>query len=81
MALTSDGGITGETSCSPFERAITQNLHFHRALVKNHNARWRMLMVFLMGFFGQMSGNGLGYFNVRNNFDLRVGLPDILSFG
>ncbi|KAL5520467.1 hypothetical protein ACEPAG_9691 [Sanghuangporus baumii] len=34
------------------------------ALVKNHNARWRMLMVFLMGFFGQMSGNGLGYFNL-----------------
>ena len=22
-------------------------------------------MVFLMGLFGQMSGNGLGYFNVR----------------
>ncbi|EJD05087.1 general substrate transporter [Fomitiporia mediterranea MF3/22] len=35
-----------------------------KALIKNHNARWRMLMVFLMGFFGQMSGNGLGYFNL-----------------
>jgi len=27
------------------------------------NARWRMLMVILMGVFGQFSGNGLGYFN------------------
>jgi hypothetical protein len=35
-----------------------------RGLVATHNARWRSLMVFLMGFFGQMSGNGLGYFNV-----------------
>ncbi|KAG9049033.1 hypothetical protein FS837_011412 [Tulasnella sp. UAMH 9824] len=33
-------------------------------LVKTKNARWRSLMVFLMGLFGQMSGNGLGYFNV-----------------
>lgn len=35
-----------------------------KALVSTHNARWRSLMVFLMGFFGQMSGNGLGYFNL-----------------
>ncbi|KLO11655.1 general substrate transporter [Schizopora paradoxa] len=31
-----------------------------KALVSTHNARWRALMVFLMGFFGQMSG----YFNL-----------------
>ncbi|KAA1473302.1 general substrate transporter [Dentipellis sp. KUC8613] len=35
-----------------------------RALFATSNARWRFLMVFLMGFFGQMSGNGLGYFNL-----------------
>ncbi|THH08760.1 hypothetical protein EW145_g2484 [Phellinidium pouzarii] len=35
-----------------------------KALVKTRNVRWRALMVFLMGFFGQMSGNGLGYFNL-----------------
>ncbi|ETW76486.1 sugar transporter [Heterobasidion irregulare TC 32-1] len=35
-----------------------------RALFVTSNARWRILMVFLMGFFGQMSGNGLGYFNL-----------------
>ncbi|TFY66537.1 hypothetical protein EVG20_g4562 [Dentipellis fragilis] len=35
-----------------------------RALFATNNARWRFLMVFLMGFFGQMSGNGLGYFNL-----------------
>ena len=28
-------------------------------------------MVFLMGFFGQMSGNGLGYFNVSLIYDFR----------
>lgn len=33
-------------------------------LVKTHNARWRFLMVILMGVFGQFSGNGLGYFNL-----------------
>lgn len=27
------------------------------------NARWRSLMMILMGVFGQFSGNGLGYFN------------------
>ncbi|TFY77891.1 hypothetical protein EWM64_g6124 [Hericium alpestre] len=36
----------------------------YRALFATRNARWRFLMVFLMGFFGQMSGNGLGYFNL-----------------
>ncbi|KAL5478685.1 hypothetical protein ACEPAI_1962 [Sanghuangporus weigelae] len=35
-----------------------------RALVATHNARWRALMVLLMGIFGQWSGNGLGYFNL-----------------
>jgi MFS family permease len=29
-----------------------------------HSARWRLLMVVLMGIFGQFSGNGLGYFNL-----------------
>ncbi|KZV88935.1 general substrate transporter [Exidia glandulosa HHB12029] len=33
-------------------------------LFLSHSARWRILMVFIMGLFGQMSGNGLGYFNV-----------------
>ncbi|KAG8848704.1 hypothetical protein FRB91_010556 [Serendipita sp. 411] len=33
-------------------------------LVKTHSARWRFLMVVLMGVFGQFSGNGLGYFNL-----------------
>jgi len=32
-------------------------------LVSTKNARWRFLMVILMGVFGQFSGNGLGYFN------------------
>ncbi|KAI0059166.1 hypothetical protein BV25DRAFT_1918640 [Artomyces pyxidatus] len=35
-----------------------------RTLFSTRNARWRILMVFLMGLFGQMSGNGLGYFNL-----------------
>ncbi|EJD04682.1 general substrate transporter [Fomitiporia mediterranea MF3/22] len=35
-----------------------------RALIATHNARWRTLMVLLMGIFGQWSGNGLGYFNL-----------------
>ncbi|KAI0052176.1 general substrate transporter [Auriscalpium vulgare] len=35
-----------------------------RALFATKNARWRSLMVVLMGLFGQMSGNGLGYFNL-----------------
>lgn len=34
------------------------------ALVKTKNARWRSFMVFLMGLFGQMSGNGLGTLSV-----------------
>lgn len=34
-------------------------------LVKTHAARWRFLMVVLMGVFGQFSGNGLGYFNLN----------------
>lgn len=29
----------------------------YSALFQTKNARWRSLMVFLMGFFGQMSGN------------------------
>jgi len=33
-------------------------------LFKTRNARWRFLMVILMGVFGQMSGNGLGYYNI-----------------
>ncbi|KDQ20610.1 hypothetical protein BOTBODRAFT_61717 [Botryobasidium botryosum FD-172 SS1] len=36
----------------------------YSSLYKTHNARWRSLMVFLMGLFGQMSGNGLGYYNL-----------------
>jgi len=36
----------------------------YSALVKTKNARWRSLMVFMMGLFGQMSGNGLGYYNL-----------------
>jgi sugar porter (SP) family MFS transporter len=32
-------------------------------LLRTKNARWRFLMVILMGVFGQFSGNGLGYFN------------------
>ncbi|KIK67737.1 hypothetical protein GYMLUDRAFT_154952 [Collybiopsis luxurians FD-317 M1] len=31
-------------------------------LVNTHNARYRTLMMIMMGFFGQWSGNGLGYF-------------------
>ncbi|KAF9006626.1 general substrate transporter [Cyathus striatus] len=31
-------------------------------LVNTRNARYRTLMMLLMGFFGQWSGNGLGYF-------------------
>lgn len=34
-------------------------------LFKTRNARWRSLMVILMGVFGQFSGNGLGYFNTQ----------------
>ncbi|TDL29522.1 general substrate transporter [Rickenella mellea] len=34
-------------------------------LFKTRNARWRSLMVVLMGVFGQFSGNGLGYFNTQ----------------
>lgn len=34
-------------------------------MYKTHNARWRTLMVVLMGVFGQFSGNGLGYFNTQ----------------
>lgn len=34
-------------------------------LFKTHSARWRFLMVALMGIIGQFSGNGLGYFNLN----------------
>ncbi|KZS98016.1 general substrate transporter [Sistotremastrum niveocremeum HHB9708] len=34
-------------------------------LFKTRSARWRSLMVILMGVFGQFSGNGLGYFNTQ----------------
>ncbi|KAF8579025.1 putative MFS lactose permease [Ramaria rubella] len=37
----------------------------YTALYKTSNARWRSLMVFMMGLFGQMSGNGLGYYNLQ----------------
>ncbi|KIJ46359.1 hypothetical protein M422DRAFT_165280, partial [Sphaerobolus stellatus SS14] len=37
----------------------------YSALYKTRNARWRSLMVFMMGLFGQMSGNGLGYYNLQ----------------
>ncbi|KIM26257.1 hypothetical protein M408DRAFT_25468 [Serendipita vermifera MAFF 305830] len=36
----------------------------YSGFVKTHAARWRFLMVILMGVFGQFSGNGLGYFNL-----------------
>jgi sugar porter (SP) family MFS transporter len=36
----------------------------YSGFVKSHQARWRFLMVILMGVFGQFSGNGLGYFNL-----------------
>jgi sugar porter (SP) family MFS transporter len=35
----------------------------YSGLFISNNARWRSLMVILMGVFGQFSGNGLGYFN------------------
>ncbi|KAF8588210.1 general substrate transporter [Ramaria rubella] len=35
----------------------------YRELFRSRNARWRSLMVIMMGCFGQFSGNGLGYFN------------------
>lgn len=34
-------------------------------LFNTSSARWRSLMVILMGVFGQFSGNGLGYFNTE----------------
>jgi len=34
-------------------------------LFNTKSARWRSLMVLLMGVFGQFSGNGLGYFNTE----------------
>ncbi|KAF8708412.1 General substrate transporter, partial [Rhizoctonia solani] len=37
----------------------------YSALFKTRSARWRSLMVLLMGVFGQFSGNGLGYFNTE----------------
>ncbi len=42
------------------------DIYIERALVSTHNARWRALMVFLMGFFGQMSGNGLGKIQMKS---------------
>ncbi|KAI0317925.1 general substrate transporter [Amylostereum chailletii] len=56
-------------------REFQENIHSNgsdkrwwdfKSLLVNRNHRWRFLMVFLMGFFGQMSGNGLGYFNVKD---------------
>ncbi|KDQ17763.1 hypothetical protein BOTBODRAFT_582547 [Botryobasidium botryosum FD-172 SS1] len=37
----------------------------YRELFHTRSARWRSLMVLLMGVFGQFSGNGLGYFNTE----------------
>ncbi|CAE6439961.1 unnamed protein product [Rhizoctonia solani] len=37
----------------------------YSALFNTHSARWRSLMVLLMGVFGQFTGNGLGYFNTE----------------
>jgi predicted MFS family arabinose efflux permease len=41
----------------------------YRGLFITSNARWRSLMMIMMGVFGQFSGNGLGYFNsvIYNN--------------
>ncbi|KZT36230.1 general substrate transporter [Sistotremastrum suecicum HHB10207 ss-3] len=44
-----------------------------RDLFMSHNARWRSSMVILMGIFGQMSGNGLGYFNLDISKSLGYG--------
>jgi sugar porter (SP) family MFS transporter len=50
-----------------FEESIKLNASDKRwwdysELVNTHNARYRTLMMIMMGFFGQWSGNGLGYF-------------------
>lgn len=37
----------------------------YSSLFNTPSARWRSLMVLLMGVFGQFSGNGLGYFNTE----------------
>ncbi|KAB5592909.1 Lactose permease [Ceratobasidium theobromae] len=37
----------------------------YSALFNTSSARWRSLMVLLMGVCGQFSGNGLGYFNTE----------------
>jgi len=37
----------------------------YSSLFNSPSARWRSLMVLLMGVFGQFSGNGLGYFNTE----------------
>jgi MFS family permease len=37
----------------------------YSSLFNTRSARWRSLMVLLMGVFGQFSGNGLGYFNTE----------------
>jgi sugar porter (SP) family MFS transporter len=50
-----------------FEESIKLNASDKRwwdysELVNTRNARYRTLMMIMMGFFGQWSGNGLGYF-------------------
>jgi len=37
----------------------------YSGLFKTHSSRWRIFMVITMGIFGQMSGNGLGYYNLQ----------------
>lgn len=62
-----------------------------RELVATKNARWRSLMVLMMGVFGQFSGNGLGYFNPKifsllgygriMQFVLNLGISLVSAFG
>lgn len=47
-------------------------------LFNTPSARWRSLMVLLMGVFGQFSGNGLGYFNTE--IYRAVGYDDSMVF-
>ncbi|KAI9368393.1 general substrate transporter [Aspergillus egyptiacus] len=35
----------------------------YRPFLLSHSGRWRFLQVIMISFFGQWSGNGLGYFN------------------
>jgi hypothetical protein len=37
----------------------------YRELFNSSSARWRTLMILLMGVFGQFSGAGLGYYNTQ----------------